>query len=375
VKRKIQAGTTSFLDSIFIRDTSTTTAVKGLTGLSSASTGLTLYYFRAGSTGSTAVTLTSTGTLGTWVSGWFKEMDATNMPGWYEVGVPNAAVQAGAPAVRLHLRGAANMEDIPWQYELDAVNYQSSSSFLTGVNGIAPPPNWNLMALDGSGRVTVGTNADKSGYSLSQAFPANFAALAVTAGGAVTVGTNNDKSGYSLSQAFPANFSALAITGGGAVTVGTNNDKTGYSLATAPPTAAQVAAAVWQDTTAGDFAAAGSPGKVLLTNLDAQVSTRSTYAGGAVASVAAPVTVGTNNDKAGYGLAASGLDLIPITDPGGVAGQTTFPKVLVALYRRFFRKTTLTASQLQTFADNGTVVNTTQAVSDDGTTQAVGAAT
>lgn len=60
--------------------------------------------------------------------------------------------------------------------------------------------------------------------------PTNFASLAITVGGAVTVGTNNDKSGYSLSQAFPTNFAALAITAGGAVTVGTNNDKTGYSL-------------------------------------------------------------------------------------------------------------------------------------------------
>ncbi len=42
------------------------------------------------------------------------------------------------------------------------------------------------------------------------------------------------------------------------VTVGTNNDKTGYSLATAPPTAATIADAVWDEaysghTTAGTF--------------------------------------------------------------------------------------------------------------------------
>lgn len=34
-------------------------------------------------------------------------------------------------------------------------------------------------------------------------------------------------------SAAPANFASLAITGGGAVTVGTNSDKTGYSLAAA----------------------------------------------------------------------------------------------------------------------------------------------
>lgn len=78
--------------------------------------------------------------------------------------------------------------------------------------------------------VTVTTNNDKTGYSLSQSFPSNFSSLAITAAGKVTVGTNDDKTGYSLSQAFPTNFSSLAITGGGAVTAGTVSDKTGYSL-------------------------------------------------------------------------------------------------------------------------------------------------
>lgn len=66
---------------------------------------------------------------------------------------------------------------------------------------------------------------------LPSAFPTNFADLAITATtGRVTVGTNNDKTGYSLTQTFPANFADLAITSStGLVTVGTNNDKTGYT--------------------------------------------------------------------------------------------------------------------------------------------------
>lgn len=81
-----------------------------------------------------------------------------------------------------------------------------------------------------SGTVTVGTNNDKSGYSLSQSFPSNFASLAITAAGKVTVGTNDDKTGYSLTQSFPTNFASMAISGAGAVTAGTVSDKTGYSL-------------------------------------------------------------------------------------------------------------------------------------------------
>ena len=47
----------------------------------------------------------------------------------------------------------------------------------------------------------------------------------------VEVSVNNDKTGYSLTQSFPANFADLAITStNGKVTVGTNDDKTGYSI-------------------------------------------------------------------------------------------------------------------------------------------------
>jgi hypothetical protein len=54
----------------------------------------------------------------------------------------------------------------------------------------------------------------------------------------------------------------------------------------AAPTAAQVATAVWQDLTASaDFSTAGSIGLLLATDINATISSRSTYAGGAVASV------------------------------------------------------------------------------------------
>ena len=51
-------------------------------------------------------------------------------------------------------------------------------------------------ALDGKGDWNIG----KTGYALTQAFPTNFADQAITATtGLVSVGTNNDKSGYSIS--------------------------------------------------------------------------------------------------------------------------------------------------------------------------------
>jgi hypothetical protein len=44
------------------------------------------------------------------------------------------------------------------------------------------------------------------------------------------------------------------------------------------------------------------------------------------------------------------------------------------VWRRFFRRSTMTASQLKTYADDGTTALTTQALGDDGVTQTQGAA-
>jgi len=49
----------------------------------------------------------------------------------------------------------------------------------------------------------------------------------------------------------------------GSVTVGTNNDKTGYSLATTPPTAAAIADAVWDEATAGHTTADTYGGRIV----------------------------------------------------------------------------------------------------------------
>ena len=62
----------------------------------------------------------------------------------------------------------------------------------------------------------------------------------------------------------------------------------------------------------------------IFARLDAPISSRSTFAGGPVASVVAPVVVGQNNDKTGYILAAAGLDSVVI-EPGINARQALSP--------------------------------------------------
>lgn len=141
------------------------------------------------------------------------------------------------------------------------------------------------------------------------------------------------------------------------------------------PTAAQIVTAAWTDTTSSDFTVNGSPGKILVSLIASAFVNTSTsvFSAGALAN-----TPGGTIALDGSGrvlLQPSGLDAISISDPGGLAGQTTFPKILVALYRRFFKKATVTGSQLKTYADDDATVNTTQALSDDGTTQTQGHAT
>jgi len=72
----------------------------------------------------------------------------------------------------------------------------------------------------------------------------------------------------------------------------------------------------------------GTAGAILGGNLDAKVSTRSTYAGGPVASVTSPVIIGSNNDKSGYMLAPTGLDAVPVES--GVNVRQALSPILAA---------------------------------------------
>ena len=103
----VYAGLTSQTIDLFIRDSASTTG-QGLTGLAYNSGSLVASY-RKGATGSrTAITLATQTVGGAFSSGGFVEIDATNMPGVYRLDLPNAAVDA-AGFVTVFLKGAANM--------------------------------------------------------------------------------------------------------------------------------------------------------------------------------------------------------------------------------------------------------------------------
>lgn len=97
-------GSTSVIVEVFIESAYGV----GVTGLAFNSLSLVGYFKRDTAASATAISLV-TATLGTWTSGGFKEVDATNQPGVYEVGIPNAALASGAGSVILTLKGTAGM--------------------------------------------------------------------------------------------------------------------------------------------------------------------------------------------------------------------------------------------------------------------------
>lgn len=154
MKLSIKAGKTSKILQIFIQDSSSTTGA-GLTGLAYNSSGLTAYYHREGDTTATAITL-ATMTVGTFTSGGFEEIDATNMPGWYQFCPPDAALATGSESVGLHLKGATNMAPLPIEVELVAYDPQDAVRLgLTALPNAAAGANGGLPTGDASGKVAL----------------------------------------------------------------------------------------------------------------------------------------------------------------------------------------------------------------------------
>lgn len=125
MKLSIKKGTTSKRLAIFIQDSSQTDG-RGLTGLVWNTSGLAWHYWRedAGDVDGTQVTLCA-GTRGTYTNsggagtgGGFIAKDGTNMPGFYEISIPDAALAAAAGWVVIVLRGAPNMAPLTLEIEL-----------------------------------------------------------------------------------------------------------------------------------------------------------------------------------------------------------------------------------------------------------------
>lgn len=303
------------------------TTVQGLTGLSSASSGLiisTRCDNEATATaytvaGSTIETITTLGTFAapTATKCRFKEVDATNHKGLYEFQFADARFAvASSRQMVISVTGAANLLDT--DYEIQLVRFDPYSA-----------TNLGLTNLD----ATVSSRASQASVDTIDDFLDTEIATLITN---------------------VATILAAVDTEIGAIKAKTDN------LPVDPADASDIA-----------------------TSFGSIVSTLATIAGYIDTEVAAikaktdQLTFTTPNqidadviNKTGYKLAADGLDTISTTAPIGVASN--FREMLVQTWRRFFRKSTLTITELKTYADDGSTVLTTQLVSDDSTTQTQG---
>lgn len=124
MKLSIVRGATSVIIHLFIQDSASTTG-GGKTGLAFNTASLAAYYIRPGDASATAISL-ATATVGTWATGGFKEVDATNMPGLYEFSVPDALLNATGTKrhVTILFKGAAGMAPLPVEIALTATDNQ-----------------------------------------------------------------------------------------------------------------------------------------------------------------------------------------------------------------------------------------------------------
>jgi hypothetical protein len=248
--RTIKKGATSQSLYVEILDSTSTTGARK-TGLVFNTSGLTAYYVRNQGS-ATAITLATLAAANSaWSSGGFKEVDATNMPGVYRIDVPDAAFASGADDVTITIKGATGAAQVSIGAQLVAYDPQDATAL-------------GVSRLDAAVSSRMATYTQPTGF-LAATFPAGTVANTtnITTATGITVSTNNDKTGYSLSSAgvqaiWDALTSALTTVGsigkllvdnvnatissrlptasitltGGAVTVGTNNDKTGYTAST-----------------------------------------------------------------------------------------------------------------------------------------------
>jgi len=102
----VKAGSTGVLRELILRNATTG---QGVTGIAAAS--VLCAFMRQGASGSVSVPLVS-GTLGTWASGSWTEVNSTACPGLYQVGLPDACFAPGATDVKVIFQYSGALERV-----------------------------------------------------------------------------------------------------------------------------------------------------------------------------------------------------------------------------------------------------------------------
>jgi hypothetical protein len=292
-KLSIVKGATSVLCRIFLQDSSSTTGA-GLTGLTSGSAGLVCYRARDddGNAGGTAITL-SAGTRGTWSSGGFVEKDATNMPGVYEFGIPNAAIATGTRSVIIMFKGATNLAPLPLEIELTGWDNQDAVH-----GGMTCLP--NTAVTTNASLLTSGTGTDQlqvaAGIASADAKKIN----AVSTSSVTTINANQGTTQ-------PINFTGTA----GSALVKCDTIDIGGTAQTARDLGASVLLAAGQKVDVDTIKTnpVVNAGTITFPTGATLASTTNITAG----TITTATNLTTNNDKTGYSIGTNGLDSGGIT--------------------------------------------------------------
>lgn len=206
-----KVGVTSEIWQVFIQDSSSTTGA-GLTGLVFNTASLTAYYHRDTDTTATAITLV-TMTVGTFTSSGFKEIDSTNMPGWYQFCPPNAALATGAKSCGFHLKGATNMAPLPIEVDLDGqVDVTHWNGTAVATPATAGIPDVNVKNINNVVAATPGASGGVL-ISGSNSGTTTLGALTIT-GATIYTGNVSMDAGLTITQS-TTNDHAISVTGNG----------------------------------------------------------------------------------------------------------------------------------------------------------------
>lgn len=175
-KQLVQLNNTSRSEYIFIQNSSSTTGA-GLTGLTYLSAGLTAAHVVERGTAASIGFASLASASAAWSSGGFVEVDAALMPGVYRFDVPNVVFATADKSVVM-LKGATNMAPVVLEYQIVGFNPDDAVRLgLTAIPNVAQGTTGAISTGNATGQVTVVTNNDKTGYSLTTA-PLNTAQTA-----------------------------------------------------------------------------------------------------------------------------------------------------------------------------------------------------
>lgn len=202
-------GTTSRRIQFFIGDSTATTGV-GLTGLLYNAASIACYYIRDGDAAATIINLANA-TVGTWTSGGLKEISSANVPGLYELGIPDACLATGANSCTILLKGATAMRNTQIFIELTATNQQDAVR-----GGLTALPNANAAAsgglwILGSNNTAAITVGNISAGSIAASGTVTFNAFTVTNN--MLVSGNSTVTGTTVRTGAVSFGSTFGITG------------------------------------------------------------------------------------------------------------------------------------------------------------------